>query len=192
MLLHAGKVGILFFAFLFSDAVRAQNDSLTRIPFSPPVIKRCGTMEWDSTRRANDPSLDKWDYTNSSEETGKRNEIQFPPPRIHPVSKSGNTNKFDLRLLNYYSEADLIDLEKNNPQKYNVIYKYYTSSYLFEKTECSGCIETDAATFDVSAYESFRKKSERVIIVQNKYGFKLTLLAIDELDYTMPWFKNKK
>ena len=149
-------------------------------------------MEWDSTRRANDPSLDKWDYT-SAPYSDKPNETRFPPPRIYPVIKyEGSAGKFDLRLLNHYSETDLIDLEKNHAKKYTIIYKYYTASYLFEKTECAECVETNPETFDVSVYEPFRKKNERVTIVQEKYGFKLTLFAIDELDYTMPWFENKK
>ena len=94
---------------------------------------------------------------------------------------------FDVRLLNHYTEEELIDMRANNLQKYKVVEYYYTQSYIFEKVVCTECVSTDASTFDISRYEELRQKSVRVEHVFTKYGFKITLLSRDELLLKTPY-----
>jgi hypothetical protein len=77
-------------------------------------------------------------------------------------------------------------MEANNPVKYNAITYYYTQSYIVESIECTNCVPADPAYFDIAAYETLRKKSERVVMTYKKYGIRLTLFSIDELKYKLP------
>jgi len=89
-------------------------------------------------------------------------------------------------ILTHYSVADLQLMQAQDSVKFQTVVYYYTRSYIIEKISCTDCIEINISTFDVSEYEKFRKKSERYIRVFDKYGFKLTLLSIDELQYKLP------
>ncbi len=85
----------------------------------------------------------------------------------------------------HYDSLDLAAIQQSDSAKLNTIRYYYTQSYLFETTECS-CTPPSADTFDISQYEYLRKKNVRVERYFEKYGFKLTLLAINELHYRLP------
>jgi hypothetical protein len=89
-------------------------------------------------------------------------------------------------ILSHYSTTDLAAIQVSDTVKFNTIEYYYTQSFLLETIACSNCIAFDASKFDVSTYERFRKKSERYTRAYDKYGFKLTLLSIDELTYKLP------
>lgn len=89
-------------------------------------------------------------------------------------------------ILAHYSMDDLNTIKVHDSVKYQSILYYYTQSFIVEVVDCSDCVPADLNTFDVSKYEAFRKKGERYVRVYDKYGFKLTLLAIDELTYRLP------
>lgn len=102
----------------------------------------------------------------------------------------GAETSYDQRLLNHYSVDELNDLQANNTEKFTTIHYYYTQSYIIEKTECFECGETDFTKFDIVPFERFRKKSERFTREFDKYGFRLTLLSIEELEYKLPIHTN--
>lgn len=89
-------------------------------------------------------------------------------------------------ILSHYSVQDLQSLQQTDTTKFNSIVYFYTSSYIFEETECNNCIPVSAINFDVSEYEYLRQKTSRYTRDFWKYGFKLTLLSINELTYKLP------
>lgn len=89
-------------------------------------------------------------------------------------------------ILSHYTSEELSNIQISDSVKFATIYYYYTESFIVESISCSECVPFDASLFDVSFYERFRKKSERYTRVYEKYGFKLILLSIDELEYTLP------
>jgi hypothetical protein len=80
---------------------------------------------------------------------------------------------------------ELASIQQNNPAKFNSILYYYLQSYEFETTDCL-CTPPSADTFDISQYEYLRKRNVRVERYFEKYGFKLTLMAINEMPYRLP------
>lgn len=89
-------------------------------------------------------------------------------------------------ILNHYTVQDLQSLQQNDTTKFNSIIYYYTSSYIFEERKCNECVPISAENFDVSEYEYLRQKNTRYTRDFWKYGFKLTLLSINELTYKLP------
>jgi hypothetical protein len=90
-------------------------------------------------------------------------------------------------ILKHYTTQDLQWMKANDSIKFKTISYYYTQSFIAEKIiSCDGCREFDPFTFDVFDYERFRQKSTRYERIWLKYGFKLTLLSIDELTYKLP------
>jgi len=85
----------------------------------------------------------------------------------------------------HYKTAELHSIQQNDSLKFNSIVYYYTKSFILEKVSCN-CDQIDLLTFDISQYEYLRKKKERYTRHFEKYGFKLTLLSIDELKYKLP------
>ncbi len=71
--------------------------------------------------------------------------------------------------------------------KYNVINYYQTQSFILERYLCASCPKFNSKYFDVMAYESLRQDSTRYFRAYSKYGFKLTLLAKNELLRLMPF-----
>ncbi|MBA4239973.1 MAG: hypothetical protein C0448_04575 [Sphingobacteriaceae bacterium] len=101
--------------------------------------------------------------------------------------QTSNSNPFENPIiLNHYSVQDLQSLQQTDTAKFNSIVYFYTSSYIFEETECNNCIPVSAINFDVSEYEYLRQKTSRYTREFKKYGFKLTLLSINELTYKLP------
>jgi len=87
----------------------------------------------------------------------------------------------------HYDSLELVSIHQADSSKFNAIAYYYTQSYLYEITgECPSCTPPPASLFDVSAYEYLRKRNVRVERYFEKYGFKLTLLSINELSYRLP------
>lgn len=89
-------------------------------------------------------------------------------------------------ILSHYSVADLHDIEANDSLKFTTIVYYYTQSFFVEKIDCSDCVQQDLSAFDVAPYENLRLKHDRYVRTFEKYGFKLTLLSVDELLYKLP------
>lgn len=85
----------------------------------------------------------------------------------------------------HYDSLELVSIQQNDSAKFNAICYYYTRSFLFETTECL-CTPPSADTFDISQYEYLRKRNVRIERHFEKYGFKLTLLAINEMPYRLP------
>lgn len=101
-------------------------------------------------------------------------------------AQTGNTDPFQnyaIRL--HYDSMELASIQQNNPAKFNSILYYYLQSYEFETTDCL-CTPPSADTFDISQYEYLRKRNVRVERYFEKYGFKLTLMAINEMPYRLP------
>lgn len=90
---------------------------------------------------------------------------------------------FAIRL--HYDSLELVSIQQNDSAKFNTIRYYYTQSFIFETTACL-CTPPSSETFDISQYEYLRKKNVRVERYFEKYGFKLTLLAINEMPYRLP------
>jgi hypothetical protein len=89
-------------------------------------------------------------------------------------------------ILSHYTVIELQNYQINDTAKFNAIVYYYTQSFIVEPLICDECPAFDPATFDVSKYEYIRKKSERYIRDFYKYGFKITMLSVDELKYKLP------
>jgi len=95
-------------------------------------------------------------------------------------------------LLSHYTIDELKQLKLDDTLKFKTINYYYTKSFIIEKIDCNNCIQKDIKSFDVSKYEYLREKQKRRLKVFSKYGFKLTLLSIDELEYKLPIHQDKK
>ncbi len=105
---------------------------------------------------------------------------------LQTKAQTGNTDPFQnyaIRL--HYDSLELVSIQQNDPAKFNSILYYYIQSYEFETTDCL-CTPPSADTFDISQYEYLRKKNVRVERYFEKYGFKLTLMAINEMPYRLP------
>jgi hypothetical protein len=70
--------------------------------------------------------------------------------------------------------------------KYGKINYYFKHSFILEKVACTDCAKLDVNAFNVLPYESLRKETTRYVRIYDKYGFKLTLLAKNELLSLMP------
>lgn len=88
-------------------------------------------------------------------------------------------------ITQHYDSLELADIQQNDTAKFSAISYYYIQSFIFETAECN-CTPPSAETFDVSHYEYLRKKNARSERVFEKYGFKLTLLSINEMPYRLP------
>lgn len=88
-------------------------------------------------------------------------------------------------VLQHYTTQELSSIQQTDASKFNSICYYYTQSFLLENVTCN-CTPQTLATFDISEYEYMRKKDSRTVRVFEKYGFKLTLLSINELVYKLP------
>jgi len=89
-------------------------------------------------------------------------------------------------ILSHYPVQELQQIETQDSVKFNSIVYYYTQSFLIEAIVCDECPTTDINTVDVSTFEYLRKRSERHSRDFYKYGYKITLLSIDELKYKLP------
>ncbi|MBK7183141.1 MAG: hypothetical protein IPH89_09490 [Bacteroidetes bacterium] len=89
-------------------------------------------------------------------------------------------------ILAHYSVQELNQMQQSDSIKFKTIVYYYTQSFSVESVICSDCIQTDIAIIDISKFEYLRKKSYNYTKDFTKYGFKLTLIATDELEYKMP------
>lgn len=86
----------------------------------------------------------------------------------------------------HYDSLELAGMQQSDSVKYNAIRYYYTQSFLYEITGDCSCTPPAASSFDVSHYEYLRKRDVRVERYFEKYGFKLTLLSIQEMPYRLP------
>lgn len=89
-------------------------------------------------------------------------------------------------ILSHYSLPELQQLQQTDSIKFKTIVYYYTQSFSVESVICSDCIQTDVNSIDISKFEYLRKKETQYTKDFSKYGFKLTLIATDELEYKMP------
>jgi hypothetical protein len=89
-------------------------------------------------------------------------------------------------ILSHYSVSELNQIYQSDSLKFKTIEYYYTKSFIVEAISCTECRDFDPSTFDVSLFEYFRIKTQRFERTFNKYGFKLILLSIDELEYKTP------
>jgi hypothetical protein len=94
-------------------------------------------------------------------------------------------------ILQHYSIQDLQSLQQTDSVKYNALKYYYTQSFMFLNELCN-CDPLLVEDFDVSQYEYLREKSKRITRHFEKYGFKITLLSIDELLYKLPIHYSKQ
>lgn len=109
---------------------------------------------------------------------------------VRPSNAQSTSGKYDPFtnpvILSHYTVAELQQYQINDTAKFNAIVYYYTQSYIVEAFICDVCPAFDPATFDVSKYEYIRKKTERYTRDFYKYGFKITMLSVDELKYKLP------
>lgn len=88
-------------------------------------------------------------------------------------------------ILQHYSLQELQTIQQTDSVKYNTIFYYYTQSFIFESVPCN-CQQVSPEEFDISQYEYMRKRKVRFTRHFEKYGFKVTFLAVDELKYKLP------
>lgn len=88
-------------------------------------------------------------------------------------------------ILQHYTLQELQSIQQTDSVKYNTIFYYYTQSFIFETVACN-CQQIPFEQFDISQYEYMRKRKVRFTRHFEKYGFKVTFLAIDELKYKLP------
>lgn len=81
-----------------------------------------------------------------------------------------------------YTELELKEIKEKEPQKMNLLIYYYGKSFLIENLDCNNCLRKDPRTIDISRYEAHRKVHQRWVHDFEKWGLRLTLLAIDELE----------
>lgn len=97
-----------------------------------------------------------------------------------------NDNGFDARLLNHYTEDELVELQQNAPEKFDATVYYYTNSYTLEiMDDCFDCLETNPSTFDITPYEQFREQNDIGVYKDYKHGFILYLVPFDELEHVL-------
>lgn len=89
-------------------------------------------------------------------------------------------------VLSHYTPVQLAIIKNNDTTKYNTILYYYQQSFIIEPIACSDCILKPLDEVDVSEFEKFRMQSTRFVREYDKYGFRITLLSIDELLYRLP------
>lgn len=89
-------------------------------------------------------------------------------------------------IVSHYSVYQLEKIRTTDTLKFNTINYYYTQSFIFEPVDCVNCRPINPSDFDITQYEHLRKRSERYTRSFYKYGFKLTLLSMDELTYKLP------
>lgn len=89
-------------------------------------------------------------------------------------------------ILSHYTAQDLQLIQQTDSIKFKTIVYYYTRSFSVESVTCSDCIQTEIASIDISEFEYLRKNHYSYTKDFTKYGFTLTLLSIDELEYKMP------
>lgn len=89
-------------------------------------------------------------------------------------------------ILQHYSASELVELERISPEKLTTIIYYYTQSFIVEPIQCTECLPFDSLNFDVSKYEYLRKTDETFVRTFDKYGFKLTLIPVQQLTYIIP------
>ena len=88
----------------------------------------------------------------------------------------------------HYSLADLQELEQADTNKLKAVIYYYTASFTVEPVECVDCIPFDSASFDVSKFEKLRQQDTLYTRTFTKYGFKLTLVPVSEMEYQIPLY----
>lgn len=89
-------------------------------------------------------------------------------------------------ILKHYSVQDLQNLQQSDTLKFKTICYYYTQSFIFKSRKCDVCPLITADNFDVAEYEYMRQKDKRFTRHFEKYGFEITFLSIDELQYKLP------
>lgn len=120
-------------------------------------------------------------FNSVSEWSCAQAQVQVLPPPPTPIQ-----DYWPPVLFNHYTTAQLEFMRDNDTLKYRTILYYYTQSFILEPIDCNDCIPFIADQFDINKYEQFRQQSTRYVRVYEKYGFKLTLLSIDELVYKLP------
>lgn len=89
-------------------------------------------------------------------------------------------------MLNHYSASDLEEIKNEDSLKFVSLIYYYSRSFILEKIDCEDCLSFDFADFDISMYENKRQENDNVTIINNKYGFMLTLIACKDLLHKLP------
>jgi hypothetical protein len=84
----------------------------------------------------------------------------------------------------HYTQEQLEELAVQDTVQLNSIVYYFTASFIVESVQCFDCIPFDSTTFDVSRFEHLRKQDTVYTRTFGKYGFRLTLVPIDQLPYT--------
>lgn len=96
-----------------------------------------------------------------------------------------NSYKYDQKLLNHYSIAELENIRNNYPEDFNIITYYHLSSYQLIITDSLNPVLElfDIENFDIAKYDKLRKLDEDLEIDFDKYGVKLVLTAYNNLMY---------
>ncbi len=99
-----------------------------------------------------------------------------------------NYEKFNERLLNHYTENELLEIKNSSPGKFSLISYYYLATYTLEITDSSNIYQPlfYPEKFDISNYENQRKLDEAVVIEFDKYGLKLTIFPYNQLEMLTP------
>ncbi|HTL82722.1 MAG TPA: hypothetical protein VL651_13505 [Bacteroidia bacterium] len=86
-------------------------------------------------------------------------------------------------ISQHYTNADLQQMDST---KLKTIIYYYTQSFTVTPIACTDCVPFDSVNFDVSQYEAVRQWNTTYARDYDKYGFRLTLVPIKDMQYRMP------
>jgi hypothetical protein len=93
-----------------------------------------------------------------------------------------NSDPYANRVIaKHYTNAELLNMETNFPQRFKYVKYYYIHSFYITPYSCGTCQSYVPELVDVSAYESYRQQSSRVTINNTINGFNITLFSKDEL-----------
>ena len=110
--------------------------------------------------------------------TGYAQESNVFKPSADPVSNPV--------ILKYFNPQQVENMRLNDTLAYNTLIYVLTESFSLEKLTCTDCSETDLQFIDVMDWEYLRKNNETVTAEFPKYGFKITLVPVEEMKYRLP------
>lgn len=96
----------------------------------------------------------------------------------------------DHRIYLHYSDAQVLDISQNHPEKIKQLNYYYQDSwYVMENPNCLTCPSPNLNTFDVQEYEHLREWSRKNTIQLEYPGHYIVLKPRKELQEAYSTFQ---
>jgi hypothetical protein len=116
------------------------------------------------------------------------NHSQAQTQEVSSTDITESSNTYDVRLLKYYTPAELDEIKEADSSSYKSIIYYHLSSYRIDIYDENNAVQHlfPIANFDILLYENFRQLHEDYIIDFDKYGLKLVIFSYDKLKKLLP------